>query len=317
MLFFRQVLRAPDGDRRARAAKGVERGLEEAMVMLEGMAEHLRLESGRMEAKCEAVPLAGIMAALEQELRESMAESHDWIIGRTTTMPPKAYRWVPEMLEIARTFEDTGMTPRMLLGAADMFELIARTALGSESPETARARGRGGPSAPVARAARTSASSAAAATRVLLDVVDESLRRAAEARRERERKDAEEREIEARAERRREIERVERRDAQRVAEEQEIRTQEIEAHDALLRADEAGAEEALARARDADDDRLPPSAMAAFERLAHHIGVAGAVERIIRAASGQLDHLVDDIPGADLRRIDEIGHAEFLGHLAL
>ena len=68
MLFFRQVLRAPDADRRARAAKGVERGLEEAMVMLEGMAEHLRLESGRMEAKCEAVPLAGIMAALEQEL---------------------------------------------------------------------------------------------------------------------------------------------------------------------------------------------------------------------------------------------------------
>ncbi len=91
-----------------------------------------------------AARLLGVDAALEQEQRESMAESRDWIIGRTTTMPPKAYRWVPEMLEIARTFEDTGMTPRMLLGAADMFEMIARTALGSESPETARARGRSG-----------------------------------------------------------------------------------------------------------------------------------------------------------------------------
>lgn len=68
MLFFRQVLRAPDAERQDRAAQGVQRGLEEAMVMLEGMAEHLRLESGRMEARSEAVPLAGILAALEQEL---------------------------------------------------------------------------------------------------------------------------------------------------------------------------------------------------------------------------------------------------------
>ena len=71
MLFFRQVLRAPDADRQARAAQGVERGLEEAMVMLEGMAEHLRLESGAMEARCEAVPLAGVLAGLEAELAPS------------------------------------------------------------------------------------------------------------------------------------------------------------------------------------------------------------------------------------------------------
>ena len=33
-------------------------------------------------------------------------------------MPPKAYRWVPEMLEIAKTFEGVELTPRILLGAA-------------------------------------------------------------------------------------------------------------------------------------------------------------------------------------------------------
>ena len=54
-------------------------------------------------------------------------------------MPPKAYRWVPETREIAATFEQTGVTPRMMLGAADMYEFIAATPLGAESPEAARA----------------------------------------------------------------------------------------------------------------------------------------------------------------------------------
>jgi len=39
------------------------------------------------------------------------------------------------LLEIAKTFEDAGMTPRILLGAADMYEMIAQTPLGKESPE--------------------------------------------------------------------------------------------------------------------------------------------------------------------------------------
>jgi hypothetical protein len=59
-------------------------------------------------------------------------------------MPPKAHRWVPEMLEIARTFEGVGMTPRILLGAADMYELIATLPLGKESPEEAREKNRSG-----------------------------------------------------------------------------------------------------------------------------------------------------------------------------
>ena len=50
-------------------------------------------------------------------------------------MPPKAYRWVPEMLEIAKTFEDAGMTPRMLEGAADMYRFVADTPIGKETPE--------------------------------------------------------------------------------------------------------------------------------------------------------------------------------------
>ena len=86
----------------------------------------------------------GVDAALHRELQESLAESRDWIISRCTTMPPKAHRWVPEMLEIAKTFEGAGLTPRMLQGAADMYAMIAQTPLGRESPEEARTLGRDG-----------------------------------------------------------------------------------------------------------------------------------------------------------------------------
>jgi hypothetical protein len=68
-------------------------------------------------------------------------------------MPPKAYRWVPETTEIAATFADAGLTPRILQGAADMYEFIAATELGKESPELARERARTGPEVVAALAA--------------------------------------------------------------------------------------------------------------------------------------------------------------------
>lgn len=84
----------------------------------------------------------GVEQVLDAELRESLGDIHKWILDRTPTMPPKAYRWVPEMLEIAKTFEGVDLTPRILLGAADMFEHIAATPLGKETPEQARERAR-------------------------------------------------------------------------------------------------------------------------------------------------------------------------------
>lgn len=86
----------------------------------------------------------GVDAALDRELQESAADNRRWILGRTTSMPPKAYRWVPEMLEISKTFEGARLTPRILLGAADMYDMIAQTPLGRESPEEARSKGRDG-----------------------------------------------------------------------------------------------------------------------------------------------------------------------------
>src|SRR5690606_6877582 len=86
----------------------------------------------------------GVEAALERELRESRNDVFDWQMRNIATMPPKAYRWVPEMEEIAKTFGELGMTRRIFEGAADLYRMVADTPLGRESPEEARRVGRNG-----------------------------------------------------------------------------------------------------------------------------------------------------------------------------
>jgi len=85
----------------------------------------------------------GVDAALEVQLLASRRDVYDWLIGALPAMPPKAYRWVPEMHEIAKTFEAVGLTPRMFQGTADMYDQVAATALGKETPEN-RDKSRGG-----------------------------------------------------------------------------------------------------------------------------------------------------------------------------
>jgi len=43
------------------------------------------------------------------------------------TMPPRAYRWIGEMEEIAQTFADAGLTPKFHQAAADMYRFVAAT----------------------------------------------------------------------------------------------------------------------------------------------------------------------------------------------
>jgi len=77
----------------------------------------------------------GVDALLEQQARQSRTDLFDWAIGQFPLLPSKAYRWVPEMLEIARTLETSGVGPRMFEGAAAICEFVAGTALGAETPE--------------------------------------------------------------------------------------------------------------------------------------------------------------------------------------
>src|SRR3546814_1257645 len=52
--------------------------------------------------------------------------------------------------------------------------------------------------------------------------------------------------------------------------------------------------------------------MRAFERLSHEVRVAYAFEAVVRAATGQLDQMRDQI-AFDAFRIDEVRHAELTG----
>lgn len=50
-------------------------------------------------------------------------------------MPPKVYRWVGEMEEIARTFTDLGLPAEMAAGAASLYHFVEGTLLGTETPQ--------------------------------------------------------------------------------------------------------------------------------------------------------------------------------------
>ncbi len=77
----------------------------------------------------------GVDGILDQQLRQSQADLYDWALSQFPIMPPKAYRWVPEMLEISKTLATAGITPKMFQGAADVYLFVAGTALGRETPE--------------------------------------------------------------------------------------------------------------------------------------------------------------------------------------
>lgn len=81
---------------------------------------------------------AGVSEALRAELSDSQPQ---FLVGAERGLPamvPKAYRWIAEMEEIAATFEAVGLTPRMLLGAADVYRLVeeARAAAGGVAIDT-------------------------------------------------------------------------------------------------------------------------------------------------------------------------------------
>jgi hypothetical protein len=67
----------------------------------------------------------GTADALLQELSESQPMLLNWMRGFVSRMPPKAYRWVAEMEEIAKFQEDDPAARDMYLGIARFYEQIA------------------------------------------------------------------------------------------------------------------------------------------------------------------------------------------------
>lgn len=83
-----------------------------------------------------AAELMGLSETLDSELQTSQQPLRNWIERQLPSMPPKAYRWVGEMEEIATTFDALKLTPEMLQGAAAIYREVARTPLGRETPES-------------------------------------------------------------------------------------------------------------------------------------------------------------------------------------
>ena len=77
----------------------------------------------------------GIAGLLEQQLQQSQADRYSWALSQFPELTPKAYRWVPEMLEVSKTLGSAGVTPIMFQGAADVYRFVAGTPLGKETPE--------------------------------------------------------------------------------------------------------------------------------------------------------------------------------------
>jgi 3-hydroxyisobutyrate dehydrogenase-like beta-hydroxyacid dehydrogenase len=77
----------------------------------------------------------GVADILEQELLRSQADRYNWALSQFPILPPKAYRWVSEMLEISKTMGAAGVTPKVFQGAADIYRFVAGSALGKETPE--------------------------------------------------------------------------------------------------------------------------------------------------------------------------------------
>lgn len=85
--------------------------------------------------------LAGVSDALAAELTASQPQLRQWLARQLPAFPSKAQRWVAEMQEIADTFASRGLPDGTMKGAAELYDLVARSPLGRELPEQ-RPRGR-------------------------------------------------------------------------------------------------------------------------------------------------------------------------------
>ena len=76
---------------------------------------------------------------LSAELRSELAYSQGGklkAMEQVRRVPAKAFRWIAEMEEIARTFGSVGVTPDIHSGAAEVFRMIAESDLGGERTDT-------------------------------------------------------------------------------------------------------------------------------------------------------------------------------------
>jgi 3-hydroxyisobutyrate dehydrogenase-like beta-hydroxyacid dehydrogenase len=78
----------------------------------------------------------GLYDPLLAEWQLSQKDRYRTIERQLPVMPTKALRWISEMEEIAKTFGDIGLTPKIHQGAAEVYRFVGSTPLEEETPET-------------------------------------------------------------------------------------------------------------------------------------------------------------------------------------
>ena len=78
----------------------------------------------------------GLIKSLEAEFQLSQLQPYTALERGLPSMPTKARRWIGEMEEIAKTFEDIGLTPRIYQGAADLYQFVGNSSLADETFES-------------------------------------------------------------------------------------------------------------------------------------------------------------------------------------
>lgn len=77
----------------------------------------------------------GVAEALWTEQAQSQSAQLQQMQRQLPAMVPKAYRWVGEMEEIAKTFEACGLTPKIFEGAAELYDFVARSPVATAASE--------------------------------------------------------------------------------------------------------------------------------------------------------------------------------------
>ena len=77
----------------------------------------------------------GLLQALVGEWEMSQADPYQGFQKSLPSVPTKARRWICEMEEIAKTFADVKLTPKIFEGAAEMYRTVGASALADETPE--------------------------------------------------------------------------------------------------------------------------------------------------------------------------------------
>ncbi|GHO46226.1 NAD(P)-dependent oxidoreductase [Ktedonospora formicarum] len=130
------------GKRARDIAQLSEYGLDVRVLGAEsGQASGLKMCYASVTKGLTALATTALTASQALGLQEELiAEFRDLPVFRSLErsvpgMPPKAYRWVGEMQEIARTFADLGLPPQIHEGAAALYHFVEGTELGQETPE--------------------------------------------------------------------------------------------------------------------------------------------------------------------------------------